>query len=115
MVKQPPHVLVTTPESLYLILTSERARDMLRNVRTVIVDGPPPRATSAATTSPCRRATGRALAPPVAAHRLSATQKPIRRSRGSSGPSARSPRSSIRGTCGRSIWRSRSPRRRSRR
>jgi ATP-dependent Lhr-like helicase len=38
MIKQPPHILVTTPESLYLILTSERARDMLRSVRTVIVD-----------------------------------------------------------------------------
>src|SRR5881296_2938374 len=38
MVKRPPHILVTTPESLYLILTSERARDMLRTVRTVIVD-----------------------------------------------------------------------------
>jgi ATP-dependent Lhr-like helicase len=38
MVKQPPHILVTTPESLYLILTSERAREMLRTVRTVIVD-----------------------------------------------------------------------------
>src|SRR2546425_6637476 len=38
MVKQPPHVLVTTPESLYLVLTSERAREMLRSVRTVIVD-----------------------------------------------------------------------------
>jgi len=38
MVRRPPHILVTTPESLYLILTSERARDMLRGVRTVIVD-----------------------------------------------------------------------------
>src|SRR5205823_148237 len=38
MVKRPPHILVTTPESLYLILTSERAREMLRSVRTVIVD-----------------------------------------------------------------------------
>src|SRR2546421_479460 len=38
MVKRPPHILVTTPESLYLILTSERAREMLRPVRTVIVD-----------------------------------------------------------------------------
>jgi ATP-dependent Lhr-like helicase len=38
MVKRPPHILVTTPESLYLILTSERAREMLRGVRTVIVD-----------------------------------------------------------------------------
>src|ERR1044071_6550532 len=34
MLKQPPHILVTTPESLYLILTSERAREMLRSVRT---------------------------------------------------------------------------------
>ncbi|HEX4600192.1 MAG TPA: DEAD/DEAH box helicase, partial [Gemmatimonadales bacterium] len=38
MTKRPPHILVTTPESLYLILTSERAREMLRTVRTVIVD-----------------------------------------------------------------------------
>src|SRR5919197_2038874 len=38
MVKRPPHVLVTTPESLYLILTSERARAMLATVRTVFVD-----------------------------------------------------------------------------
>src|SRR6266511_1706813 len=38
MLKHPPHILVTTPESLYLILTSERARAMLRSVRTVIVD-----------------------------------------------------------------------------
>src|SRR6267154_595940 len=38
MVKRPPHILVTTPESLYLLLTSERARKMLATVRTVIVD-----------------------------------------------------------------------------
>src|SRR5881398_528696 len=38
MVRRPPHILVTTPESLYIILTSERAREMLRGVRTVIVD-----------------------------------------------------------------------------
>src|SRR6266566_2743393 len=38
MVRRPPHILVTTPESLYLILTSERAREMLRGLRTVIVD-----------------------------------------------------------------------------
>src|SRR3989441_1543484 len=38
MVRRPPHILVTTPESLYLVLTSEHARDMLRSVRTVIVD-----------------------------------------------------------------------------
>lgn len=38
MVKTPPHILVTTPESLYLLLTAERSREILRNVRTVIVD-----------------------------------------------------------------------------
>ena len=38
MLRTPPHILVTTPESLYLLLTSDRSRDMLRTVRTVIVD-----------------------------------------------------------------------------
>jgi ATP-dependent helicase Lhr and Lhr-like helicase len=38
MLRTPPHVLVTTPESLYLLLTAERSRGMLRTVRTVIVD-----------------------------------------------------------------------------
>src|SRR4029077_14377304 len=34
----PPHILVTTPESLYLLLTSESGRRMLATTRTVIVD-----------------------------------------------------------------------------
>ena len=38
MVRQPPHVFVTTPESLYILLTSEGGRRMLSDVRTVIVD-----------------------------------------------------------------------------
>lgn len=38
MVKDPPTILVTTPESLYLYLTAERSRETLRCVRTVIVD-----------------------------------------------------------------------------
>lgn len=38
MRKRPPHILVTTPESLYILLTSDGGRDMLRTVRTVIVD-----------------------------------------------------------------------------
>src|SRR4051812_9333358 len=38
MIKTPPHILVTTPESLYLLLTAERSRAMLRTARTVIVD-----------------------------------------------------------------------------
>jgi ATP-dependent Lhr-like helicase len=37
-VKHPPHVLLPTPESLYLILTSPVARDMFRTVHTIIVD-----------------------------------------------------------------------------
>jgi ATP-dependent Lhr-like helicase len=38
MRKLPPHILVTTPESLYLLLTSASGREMLTTVRTVIVD-----------------------------------------------------------------------------
>ncbi len=38
MRKTPPHILVTTPESLYILLTSESGRRMLGTVRTVIVD-----------------------------------------------------------------------------
>src|SRR3954470_22836405 len=38
MLRKPPHVLVTTPESFYLLLTSEGGRKALRTVRTVIVD-----------------------------------------------------------------------------
>jgi ATP-dependent Lhr-like helicase len=36
--KRPPHVLVTTPESLFILLTSESGRRALRDVRTIIVD-----------------------------------------------------------------------------
>jgi ATP-dependent helicase Lhr and Lhr-like helicase len=38
MRRTPPHILVTTPESLYLLLTSASGREMLQSVRTVIVD-----------------------------------------------------------------------------
>src|SRR4051812_16121986 len=38
MLRTPPHILVTTPESLYLLLTSVRSREILKTVRTVIVD-----------------------------------------------------------------------------
>jgi ATP-dependent Lhr-like helicase len=34
MLRTPPHILVTTPESLYLLLTAERSRERLRTVRT---------------------------------------------------------------------------------
>ena len=38
IVKRPPHILITTPESLYLLLTAEKSREMLKTVETVIVD-----------------------------------------------------------------------------
>ena len=38
MTKKPPHIIVTTPESLYILLTSEGGRRMLSTVRTLIVD-----------------------------------------------------------------------------
>ena len=38
MVRQPPHVLVTTPESLFILLTADRSRKLLGAARTLIVD-----------------------------------------------------------------------------
>lgn len=38
MLRRPPHILVTTPESLFILLTSQKSRELLRSVRTVIVD-----------------------------------------------------------------------------
>ncbi len=38
MNRRPPHILVTTPESLYLLLTSQSGRTLLSGVRSVIVD-----------------------------------------------------------------------------
>jgi ATP-dependent Lhr-like helicase len=38
MLRNPPHILVTTPESLYLLLTAAKPREHLGRVRTVIVD-----------------------------------------------------------------------------
>ena len=38
MLKRPPHILVTTPESLYILLTAEQSRETLRSVETIIVD-----------------------------------------------------------------------------
>ncbi|MBN9288043.1 MAG: DEAD/DEAH box helicase [Gammaproteobacteria bacterium 39-13] len=38
MLKNKPHILITTPESLYILLTAEKSRDMLKTVKTVIVD-----------------------------------------------------------------------------
>ncbi|HEY6129887.1 MAG TPA: DEAD/DEAH box helicase [Candidatus Acidoferrum sp.] len=38
MLARPPHILVTTPESLYILLTAAKSREVLRNIETVIVD-----------------------------------------------------------------------------
>lgn len=38
MRRHPPHILVTTPESLFILLTSDSGREMLRSTRSVIVD-----------------------------------------------------------------------------
>ena len=38
MISRPPHILITTPESLYILLTAERSRQMLKRAHTVIVD-----------------------------------------------------------------------------
>ncbi len=38
MLRNPPHILVTTPESLYILLTAGKSREHLRRVHTVIVD-----------------------------------------------------------------------------
>jgi len=38
MTKRPPHIVVTTPESLYILLTSEGGRRMLQTARTLILD-----------------------------------------------------------------------------
>jgi len=38
MLAKPPHILVTTPESLFILLTAARSRELFRSVATVIVD-----------------------------------------------------------------------------
>lgn len=38
MLKKPPHILITTPESFYILLTAEKSRALLTTVKTVIVD-----------------------------------------------------------------------------
>ncbi len=38
MLRRPPHILITTPESLYLLLTADKSRRILKDIRTVIVD-----------------------------------------------------------------------------
>ncbi len=79
MRKRPPHILVTTPESLYLLLTSTSGRELLSTTRTVIIDE-----ISCCRKQQARRAfdvvTGKIKCAVFASHSthwLSATQKPI--------------------------------------
>ena len=78
MVKKPPHILVTTPESLAILLTSDGGRRMLSTVRSVVVDeihalaGNRRGAHLALTLERLE-----ALAGPVQRIGLSATQKPL--------------------------------------
>ncbi len=79
MRRQPPHIIVTTPESLYLLLTSESGRRMLGTVRTVIVDEIHALAGNkrgSHLTLSLERLTALCHAPPVRVG-LSATQRPI--------------------------------------
>src|SRR5438067_1521541 len=79
MRKRPPHIVVTTPESLYILLGSESGRKMLSTTRTVIVDeihalAPSKRGSHLALS--LERLAALTPAPPVRIG-LSATQKPI--------------------------------------
>jgi ATP-dependent helicase Lhr and Lhr-like helicase len=38
MLRRPPHVMVTTPESLFILLTAEKSRALFTNVSTIVVD-----------------------------------------------------------------------------
>jgi ATP-dependent Lhr-like helicase len=79
MLRKPPDILITTPESLYLLVTAERSRAMLASTRTVIVD-------EIHAVAPNKRGSHLALtlerlahvaAGPVQRIGLSATQRPI--------------------------------------
>jgi ATP-dependent Lhr-like helicase len=79
MRRRPPHILVTTPETLYILLTSDGGRGMLRTVKTVILDeihavaGGKRGAHLALSVERLEALTGR----PLQRIGLSATQKPI--------------------------------------
>ena len=52
MLRRPPHLLITTPESLYLLVTAERSREILRGVHTVIAGRDPRRRAGQARLAP---------------------------------------------------------------
>ncbi len=85
MARRPPHVLVTTPESLFILLTSDRGRAALSGVRTVILDeihaiaGDKRGAHLALSVERLERLVVASGGPPPVRVGLSATQKPIER------------------------------------
>jgi ATP-dependent Lhr-like helicase len=121
LIKRPPHILVTTPESLYLLLTSESGRGMLRTARTLILD-------EIHAVVDDRRGAHLALSVerlaalvqgPLQRIGLSATQKPIEEvarflvgTRAVTKPAIRIVRSSILVIAANWIWRSKCPNRR---
>ncbi len=79
MLRRPPHILITTPESLYLLLTARKSREILRDVRTVIVDeihAVAPNKRGAHLALSLERLDAVAISKPVRIG-LSATQRPI--------------------------------------
>ena len=79
MLDRPPHILVTTPESAFILLTAAKSREILRNVKTVIVDeihAVADDARGAHLALSLERLDALASAPPVRIG-LSATQRPI--------------------------------------
>ena len=79
MLRTPPHILITTPESLCLLLTGGKSREMLRSVRTVIIDeihavAPNKRGSHLALS--IERLEALTSSPPIRVG-LSATQRPI--------------------------------------
>ena len=83
MAQRPPHILVTTPESLYLLLTSASGRAMLASVSTLIIDeihamlGDKRGAHLALSIERLEALVGEAGGRPVQRIGLSATQKPV--------------------------------------
>src|SRR5499427_6060551 len=79
MLRKPPHILITTPESLYLLLTASRSRKILETVHTVIVDeihALAPNKRGSHLTLSLERLNSLTATPPVRIG-LSATQRPI--------------------------------------
>ena len=111
MLRKPPHVLVTTPESLFILLTAEKSRALFARVSTVIVDEIHAMAADkrgshlALTLARLDDLVARERRPQAAAHRPLGDGPPARRGRAV--PQPRPPTSSTSATAARWISRSR--------